>query len=94
MIKKKKLICITCTHLPPMRHQTKINLIHLMFTLYNAILSGQEKLLPLKDSKNKSTMNFSKLFRKDIQYFIYQISIVSLAYFNDNSIIVYSFKFI
>ena len=65
-----------------------------MFTLYNAILSGQEKLLPLKDSKNKSTMNFSKLFRKDIQYFIYQISIVSLAYFNDNSIIVYSFKFI
>ena len=38
-------------------------------------------------------MNFSQLFRKDIQYFIYQISIVSLAYFNNNSIIIYSFKF-
>ena len=64
-----------------------------MFTLYNAILSGQEKLLPLKYSKNKSTLNFSQLFRKDIQYFTYQISIVSLTYFNHNSIILYSFKF-
>ena len=64
-----------------------------MITLYNAILSGQEKLLPLKYSKNKSTLNFSQLFTKDIQYFIYQISIVSLTYFNHNSIILYSFKF-